>query len=105
VQNDAIDIPCVYYTKKGGYIMSISKVGKTFRTYKKGRPKTRLKKSTQEIVDDYMNSMVTTLPRYFHFLNAGYDTKFEHGDYDALKIILKKVDKIYDNIDCQLKII
>lgn len=85
--------------------MSRSKVGKIFRTYKKGRPKTKIKKSTQEIVDNYMKSMVTSIPRYFHFLSAGIATDFEHHDYDALKIILRKVDRIYDSIDCQLKII
>lgn len=85
--------------------MSRSKVGKIFQTYKKGRPKTKIKKSTQEIVDNYMASMVTTIPRYFHFLTAGIATEYEHEDYDALKIILRKVDKIYDIIDCQLKII
>lgn len=85
--------------------MSISKVEKTFRTYKKGRPKIRIRKSTQEIVDNYMKSMVTTIPRYFHFLTAGIATEFEHEDYDALKIILRKVDQIYDDIDYQLKII
>ncbi len=85
--------------------MSISKVKKVYRSYKKGRPKTRIKKSTQEIVDNYMNTVVTTIPRYFHYLQAGYDTQFEHHDYDALKIILRKVDEIYDNIDVELKII
>lgn len=85
--------------------MSSSKIRKVFRSYKKGRPITKIKKSTQEIVDTYMNNLETSIPRYFHFLNAAYDTQFEHHDYNAMKIILRKVDEIYDSIDVELKII